>query len=114
MPNNFDDNKMCCSFCGRSYDAVDRLIKGMGEIYICNDCIQLCSSIIGGGDEEPAEQLTNAKKPSKTAKKEPEINLMTPREMKSVLDSYVVGQDNAKITLSVAVYNHYKRILSQK
>ena len=114
MANNFEDNKMCCSFCGRSYDAVDRLIKGMGEIYICNDCIQLCSSIIGGNEEELDEQATNTKRTSKTAKKENEINLMTPREMKDVLDTYVVGQDNAKITLSVAVYNHYKRLLSQK
>lgn len=114
MANNFEDNKMSCSFCGRSYDAVDRLIKGMGEIYICNDCIQLCSSIIGANDEECDEQLTSSKRASKTSKKENEINLMTPKEMKEVLDTYVVGQDNAKITLSVAVYNHYKRILSQK
>ncbi len=114
MANNFEDNKMCCSFCGRSYDAVDRLIKGMGDIYICNDCIQLCSSIIYGGEDDLDEDVAPAKKSSKSAKKEMEVNLMTPREMKGVLDTYVVGQDKAKITLSVAVYNHYKRILSQK
>ena len=114
MANNFEENKMCCSFCGRSYDAVDRLIKGMGEIYICNDCIQLCSSIIGGAEEEIEAQAAAPKRTSKSAKKENEINLMTPKAMKEVLDTYVVGQDNAKITLSVAVYNHYKRILSQK
>ena len=114
MSNNFEDNKMCCSFCGRPYDAVDRLIKGMGEIYICNDCVQLCSSIIYGNEENANEHLPVEKKQTKTSKKEPEINLMTPREMKDILDTYVVGQDNAKVTLSVAVYNHYKRILSLK
>lgn len=114
MANNIDNNnnKMCCSFCGRPYDAVDKLIKGMGEIYICNDCIQLCSSIVFGEDGE--EVMSTAKKQVKAVKKEQEINLMTPKEMKEILDSYVIGQENAKITLSVAVYNHYKRILSKK
>ncbi len=85
-----------CSFCGKTQDQVKRLVAGP-NVFICNECIELCEEILGDEDmtEEEAPQLEN---------------LPTPAEMKDVLDDYVVGQDRAKRALCVAVYNHYKRI----
>ncbi len=102
MPMN-DDNQphVCCSFCGKPQNEVDRLIAGPG-VFICNECVDLCRSILDT-DETPAPRRAASKNDK------PET-LPTPREIKEKLDEYVIGQDEAKVVLSVAVYNHYKRI----
>ncbi len=95
-------DKFRCSFCGRTQDQVSMLIQGP-DAFICDECIENCVSIIGSGDND--NRKNNArKKPSS-----PRI-LPKPEELKAKLDEYVIGQDQAKIALSVAVYNHYKRI----
>ncbi len=99
MPNN--EKEICCSFCGKSQDEVTRLVEGPG-VYICDNCIEFCSTLLF--DDERAARS------KKKAKKEPEFVLPKPQEIKEQLDQYVIGQDEAKKTLSVAVYNHYKRI----
>jgi len=102
MPNNnSDDNELYCSFCGKPQSMADRLVAGT-DVYICDDCVRLCMSIIN--DEE---KLKNAHVEEKSSAG---IILPKPHEIKTKLDEYVVGQENAKIALSVAVYNHYKRI----
>ena len=95
-----DMNKVRCSFCGRTEEQVHKLIAGPEGAYICDECIGICSEII---DEELAETQNEI---------HDEINLMKPAEIKEFLDGYVIGQDEAKKVLAVAVYNHYKRILS--
>ncbi len=93
-----------CSFCGKAANEVMKLIKGPGDVYICDECVDLCNEIINEGlydDKMGAPGDVNTG-----------INLIKPKEMKNFLDEYVVGQDEAKKALSVAVYNHYKRILS--
>jgi ATP-dependent Clp protease ATP-binding subunit ClpX len=102
MPNN-DDTKergICCSFCGKPQNDARRLIAGPG-VYICDECIELCMSIL---DDE--KNLSNRK----TSYNESAAELPKPHEIKKMLDDYVIGQESAKIALSVAVYNHYKRI----
>ncbi len=95
-----DNNKMVrCAFCGKSQEQVKRLIAGPG-VYICDECVMLCNEIIS--DELGAEQAGSSM----------EMTLKRPQEIKEVLDQYVIGQDQAKKALSVAVYNHYKRILN--
>ena len=98
---NFDeghDGKPCCSFCGKREGQVKRLISGRG-VYICDECVDFCKSMLEEEKEsDAAEQLANA------------ADLPKPQEIKAILDEYVIGQDEAKKTLSVAVYNHYKRI----
>jgi ATP-dependent Clp protease ATP-binding subunit ClpX len=89
-----------CSFCRRSQDEVGRLIAGPEQVYICDECVDLCKEIL---DEEPRET---------PAAISPEVNL-SPKELFEKLNEFVVGQDQAKKVLSVAVYNHYKRIRSQ-
>ena len=86
-----------CSFCGRSGDEVEKLIAGPG-VYICNECIEVCSNIL-------KEELKADKKKSL-----PNFKLPTPEEIKKYMDQYVIEQDDAKMALAVAVYNHYKRI----
>ena len=100
MPNK-NDMEICCSFCGKSQDEVTRLVEGPG-VYICDSCIQFCSSLL-------FEDETAARSRSKKKEKQ-EFVLPKPQEIKEKLDQYVIGQDEAKKTLSVAVYNHYKRI----
>lgn len=98
----FDDRRVLkCSFCGKSQDQVKRLIAGPG-VYICNECVELCLSILE--DENVIGRPAAAKTTDKA------ITLMRPKEMKGMLDDYVIGQDDAKVALTVAVYNHYKRI----
>ena len=98
---NFDeghDGKPCCSFCGKREGQVKRLISGRG-VFICDECVDFCKSMLDEEKEsDAAEQLVNA------------ADLPKPQEIKAILDEYVIGQDEAKKTLSVAVYNHYKRI----
>ena len=102
MPGRSDD-KIRCSFCGKTQDQVRKLIACSNDVYICDDCIELCAEILV---EEFADQ--NDKGPDFSG-----INLLKPKEIKEFLDEYVVGQDEAKKVLSVAVYNHYKRITSK-
>lgn len=87
-----------CSFCGRSEDSVDKLISGP-DVYICDKCVRLCAGIV---DQKPAT--------TKTSQGIADLKILKPREIKARLDEYIVGQDSAKKTISVGVYNHYKRI----
>lgn len=98
-----------CSFCGKSQDEVERIISGNG-VYICDECIDICYSLLSG--EELPDLNKKGKSKSQKKEKAEEFKLLTPKEIKSHLDEYVIGQDNAKITLAVAVYNHYKRIMN--
>lgn len=102
MAINDDERTISCSFCGKAQDEVYRLVAGPG-VYICNECIELCSEILAGGD-------TTRRRTTST---DDSFVLPTPREIKESLDEYVIGQDEAKVALSVAVYNHYKRIYMQ-
>ena len=103
MPGRMDD-KIRCSFCGKTQDQVRKLIAGSNNVFICDECIDLCAEILEeelDGQEQVSEEFG-------------EINLLKPKEVKKFLDEYVIGQDQAKKVLSVAVYNHYKRITSRK
>ncbi|MEI3229520.1 MAG: ATP-dependent Clp protease ATP-binding subunit ClpX [Lachnospiraceae bacterium] len=102
------DSKVHCSFCGKSQAQVRKLIAGPGGAFICDECVDICAEIIEEELEEEGEEREDHEKVSDWQ----EINLLKPEELKSFLDEYVVGQDNAKKVLSVAVYNHYKRILA--
>src|SRR6476660_3857849 len=84
-----------CSFCGRGQDEVARLVSGP-SVYICSECVKLCNDILEGEGEKESPTPTGS--------------LSKPAEIKRILDDYVIGQDRAKKTLAVAVYNHYKRI----
>ncbi len=96
---------LVCSFCGKNETQVERMIAGPG-VYICNECIDLCSDILA---EETIKQYTE-----KSSGQSEEQELPSPAELKAALDQYVIGQDHAKKALSVAVYNHYKRIFATK
>ena len=101
MPKNEDEHTISCSVCGKTQDEVYRLLAGPG-VYICNECIELCQSILDEGEDA-------RKKPAESSP----FRLPKPHEIKAGLDEYVIGQEEAKIALSVAVYNHYKRIYYQ-
>lgn len=96
------DNQVRCSFCGKSQNQVKKLIAGSNNVYICDECVDLCAEIL----EEEALDYEGGKEGIG------DINLLKPKEIKTFLDEYVIGQDEAKKVLSVAVYNHYKRIMS--
>ncbi len=101
MTGRMNENKIRCSFCGKSQEQVRKLIAGPNGAYICDECVDICSEII---EEEFEEEGFIEERDFQ------EINLIKPEEMKSFLDDYVIGQEEAKKVLSVAVYNHYKRI----
>ena len=104
MPNNFgNDNEVRCSFCGKPQSQAKRLISGNG-VYICDECVELCMDIIADEDS------LHRGRPQPKSKPRAEMVLPKPQEIKKQLDEYVIGQDEAKMTLAVAVYNHYKRI----
>lgn len=98
------DDEIRCSFCGKSQGQVRKLIAGPKGAYICDECVDICAEII----EEEFENEEEAG----TAEETEQINLLKPEELKAFLDDYVIGQDQAKKVLSVAVYNHYKRIMA--
>ena len=102
MPGKNND-KIRCSFCNKTEDQVHKLIAGPNGVYICDECVEICSEII---EEEMDEEYA--------PDGEYAINLQKPMEIKAFLDEYVIGQDEAKKALAVAVYNHYKRITSGK
>ncbi len=97
-------DKICCSFCGRPQEQVRKLIAGPRGAFICDECVDICAEIIE--EEMQEEEEVEFQVP------EQEINLLKPEELKSFLDEYVIGQEKAKKVLSVAVYNHYKKILA--
>ena len=98
------DDEIRCSFCGKSQGQVRKLIAGPKGAYICDECVDICAEII---EEEFANEEETG-----TAEETEQINLLKPEELKAFLDDYVIGQDQAKKVLSVAVYNHYKRIMA--
>lgn len=100
---NINKEKFSCSFCGKTEDQVRRLIAGPDGAFICDECVEICAGII---EEEVYGDRNNVA--------EEEINLLKPKEIKEFLDQYVIGQDAAKKVLSVAMYNHYKRVLAGK
>lgn len=108
MPN-LDDSRLKCSFCGKTQDQVKKLIAGP-EVYICDECVELCNEILDEEFFEGKEKDSKADK-SKTVEEKP---IPKPAEIKAHLDEHIVGQDDAKKVLSVAVYNHYKRLKHNK
>ena len=96
-----NDTRIRCSFCGKTQEQVKKLIAGPNGTYICDSCVGICAEII---DEELNDHLVQ--------EMSDEINLLKPQEIKAILDEYVIGQEEAKKVLSVAVYNHYKRVLA--
>ena len=103
MSNTNNNSEVFCSFCGKPQGAVGKLIAGNG-VYICDNCVELCMSILSEGDFSDPSPITETIDASK---------LLKPHEIKEILDEYVIGQDKAKITLAVAVYNHYKRVFNE-
>ena len=100
MITNKITGEIRCSFCNKTQDQVRKLIAGPGGVYICDECVDICADII----EEEFEDETEPQR------EEQEIHLLKPQEIKEFLDEYVIGQEEAKKVLSVAVYNHYKRV----
>ncbi len=93
-----------CSFCNKSQSQVRKLIAGPAGVYICDECVDICADILEEElEDEEVEEVQS-----------PDINLLKPKEIKEFLDDYVIGQDEAKKVLSVAVYNHYKRVMAPK
>ena len=101
--NHGNNMQYSCNFCGKNQNQVVRLIAGPGSVYICNECVDLCQEIIS---EESI--------PTDLSESPENARLLTPQELKAKLDEYIVGQDYTKRILSVAVYNHFKRVSQQK
>lgn len=106
MAGKNSDDRIRCSFCGKPQGQVRKLISGPSGVYICDECIEICSDIIMEEFDDMDRDGDNAE--------DIDINLLKPVEIKNFLDEYVIGQEEAKKVLAVAVYNHYKRVLSQK
>ena len=104
MSSNRKDDNVFCSFCGKPQEMVGRLIAGNG-VYICDSCVDMCSQVLEEFDD--SDDMSVGKGPVMKPQ-----NLLKPVEIKKILDEYVIGQDEAKKTLAVAVYNHYKRVFS--
>lgn len=100
------DEKLRCSFCNKTQDQVKKLIAGPNGAYICDECVGICADILDEEFENEEDVQEDAEGMN--------INLLKPKEIKEFLDDYVIGQDEAKKVLSVAVYNHYKRIMAQR
>ena len=102
-----NSDEIRCSFCNKTQDQVRKMIAGPSGVYICDHCVEICADIVEEEFEDDAEAF---------AEEEPEmeINLLKPAEIKDFLDDYVIGQEEAKKVLSVAVYNHYKRVTAPK
>ncbi len=107
MANKNNEENIYCSFCGKPQELVGRLIAGNG-VYICDQCIELCMNILESSDEIDQQEQQRYKDNRSSYLP----TLLKPKEIKAILDEYVIGQEAAKITLSVAVYNHYKRAFS--
>lgn len=104
---NHDDTRLKCSFCGKTQDQVKKLIAGP-EVYICDECVELCNEIL---DEEFLDTKDKESKENVEGETKDELkDIPKPHEIKAYLDQYIIGQDDAKKVLSVAVYNHYKRL----
>ena len=106
MAGKNSDDRVRCSFCGKPQGHVRKLISGPSGVYICDECIEICSDIIMEEFDDVGTEVEIAD--------DIDINLLKPMEIKNFLDEYVIGQEEAKKVLAVAVYNHYKRVLSQK
>ena len=103
---NHDDSRLQCSFCGKTQDQVKKLIAGP-EVYICDECVELCNEIL---DEEFLESKDKKEEGAEVSKQDELKDIPKPHEIKAYLDQYIIGQNDAKKVLSVAVYNHYKRL----
>ena len=113
--NDSDKNgkQVRCSFCGQTQSQVGQMIAGPGGIYICDECISTCNDILKLQAKEGMEEDLFEASDYDFSKTNLNINLLKPKQIKEFLDDYVVGQEEAKIVLSVAVYNHYKRVTTQ-
>ena len=103
MAGRTPQDKIRCSFCNKTQDMVRKMISGQDGAYICDECISLCTEILEEELEDDEEEVAKSS-----------INLLKPIEIKEFLDEYVIGQEEAKKVLSVAVYNHYKRVTADK
>ena len=106
MAGKHSDDRIKCSFCGKPQGQVRKMISGPSGVYICDECIELCNDIIMEEFDDVSDDFE--------VPESDEVNLLKPKEIKGFLDEYVIGQEEAKKVLSVAVYNHYKRVLAQK
>lgn len=104
MAGKMGEDKIRCSFCNKAQDQVRKLIAGPTGVYICDECVDICADII---EEEYEEEM-------ETESSDMDIRLLKPVQIKEFLDQYVIGQDDAKKAMAVAVYNHYKRIMAPK
>lgn len=100
-----DKKTVCCSFCGRNEGQVNQMVKGPMNVFICDECIRLCSQVIGDDSVEISREKSDS---------DFKFNIKKPTELKKILDDYVIGQEKAKKSLCVAVYNHYKRIMQEQ
>ena len=110
MPGRKSDDRIKCSFCGKPQEAVKKMISGPAGIYICDECVDICREILE--DIDPAEKQEEVY--DGFAEDKNTIKLLKPAQIKAFLDEYVIGQEEAKKVLSVAVYNHYKRVKANK